>query len=81
MKYQLNQNLKRPLKSSQFNNQLENNKLVTYSDEKDLILWDINEPESIYKIKGHTKPVKGLCLIEGNKFVTVSSDNTLKIWE
>ena len=61
--------------------QLENNKLVTYSDEKDLILWDINEPESIYKIKGHTKPVKGLCLIEGNKFATVSSDNTLKIWE
>ena len=62
--------------------ELENNKLVTYSDgNDDLILWDVNEPESTYMIKGHTKHVKGLCLIEGNKFASVSSDNTLKIWE
>ena len=61
--------------------ELENNKLVTYSDENDLILWDVNEPESIYMVQGHTKPVTGLCLIEGNKFATVSHDNTLKIWE
>ena len=61
--------------------ELENNKLVTYSDDNDLILWDVNEPESIYMVQGHTKPVTGLCLIEGNKFATVSHDNTLKIWE
>ena len=61
--------------------ELENNKLVTYSDENDLILWDVSEPESIYMIQGHTNMVTGLCLIEGNKFATVSFDNTLKIWE
>ena len=62
--------------------ELENNKLVSYSDgNDDLILWDVNEPESTYMIKGHTKHVKGLCLIERNKFASVSSDNTLKIWE
>ena len=61
--------------------ELENNKLVTYSDENDLILWDVNDPESIYMIQGHTNIVTGLCLIEGNKFATVSEDNTLKIWE
>ena len=61
--------------------ELENNKIVTLSDENDLILWDINEPESIYVIKGHSDLVTCLCLIEGNKFASVSKDNTLKIWE
>jgi hypothetical protein len=60
--------------------ELENNKLVTYSDENDLILWDVNDPDSIYMIQGHTKKVTGLCLIDGNRFATVSEDNTLKIW-
>ena len=61
--------------------ELDNNKLVTCSDENDLILWDINDPESIYMIKGHNDLIKGLCHIEGNKFASVSKDNTLKIWE
>jgi WD40 repeat protein len=61
--------------------QLENNKLVTSSDENELIMWDCNEPESIYMIKGHEKIVTAMCLIEGNKFASVAKDNSLKIWE
>ena len=55
--------------------------MIASSDENDLILWDINDPESIYMIKGHNDLIKGLCHIEGNKFASVSKDNTLKIWE
>lgn len=61
--------------------ELNNGKLVTSSDENNLILWDSNDPESIYLIQGHTDNVTCLCFIEGNKFATVSRDNTLKIWE
>ena len=60
---------------------LENNKLITASDENELIMWDCNEPESIYMIKGHEKIVTAMCLIEGNKFASVAKDNSLKIWE
>ena len=61
--------------------ELENEKLITSSDENDLILWDRNEPDSIYEIKGHKDVITSLCLIEENKFASVSRDNTLKIWE
>ena len=61
--------------------ELENEKLITSSDENDLILWDRNEPDSIYEIKGHKDVITSLCLIEKNKFASVSRDNTLKIWE
>ena len=61
--------------------ELENEKLITSSDEKNLILWDRNDPESIYEIKGHMDTITCLCYIERNKFASVSRDNTLKIWE
>lgn len=61
--------------------ELENNKLITASDENELIMWDCNEPESIYMIKGHEKIVTAMCLIEGNKFASAAKDNSLKIWE
>ena len=61
--------------------ELENGKLVTCSDENDLIVWDISEPEGIYIIKAHNNLVTGLCLIEGNKFASVSKDNQLKLYE
>ena len=61
--------------------ELENNKIITCSDENELIMWDSNEPESIYMIKGHSQIITSMCLIEGNKFASVSKDNSLKIWE
>ena len=48
--------------------ELSNEKLVTCSDENDLILWDRTDPESIYFIKGHNNTIRCLCYIEGNKF-------------
>ena len=61
--------------------ELDNHKIVTSSDENDLILWDPNEPESMYFIKGHTDIVTSICFISGTKFASTSRDKTLKIWE
>ena len=61
--------------------ELDNHKIVTSSDENDLILWDPNEPESMYIIKGHTDIVTSICFISGTKFASTSRDKTLKIWE
>ena len=61
--------------------ELENHKIVTSSDENDLILWDPNDPESMYLLKGHTDYVTSLCLISGTRFASASRDKTLKIWE
>jgi WD40 repeat protein len=61
--------------------ELDNHKIVTISDENDLILWDPNEPESMYLLKGHTDKVTSLCFISGTRFASASKDKTLKIWE
>ena len=61
--------------------ELSNEKLVTCSDENDLILWDRTDPESIYFIKGYNNIIRCLCYIEGNKFASIDKDNILKIWE
>ena len=61
--------------------QLNNQKLVTSSDENNIILWDLKDPDAKYFIEGHTNLVSCLTLLEGNKFISVSKDMTLKIWE
>ena len=61
--------------------ELDNHKIVTSSDENNLILWDPSEPESMYIIKGHTDIVTSICFISGTKFASTSRDKTLKIWE
>ena len=61
--------------------QLNNQKLVTSSDENNIILWDLKDPDAKYFIEGHTNLVSCLTLLEGNKFISVSKDKTLKIWE
>lgn len=61
--------------------ELENNKIVTSSDENDLILWDLKDRESMYLIKGHTDLVTCLCYISGKRFASASRDKTIKIWE
>ena len=61
--------------------ELDDGRLVSMADENDLILWDINDLESMYILKGHNEMVTGLCFVAGNKFVSVSKDQILKIWE
>ena len=61
--------------------ELDNHKIVTSSDENDLILWDPNDSESMFFIKGHTDIVTSICFISGTKFASTSRDKTLKIWE
>ena len=61
--------------------QLDNYKVVTSGDENNMILWDLKDPEAKFFIEGHTNKVSGLAHIGGNKFVSVSQDKTLKVWE
>ena len=61
--------------------ELDNHKIVTSSDENDLILWDPNEPETMFLIRGHTDIVTCLCFISGTRFASASRDKTLRIWE
>jgi WD40 repeat protein len=61
--------------------ELNNHKLVSSADEKNIILWDLEDPEAKYIIEGHTNNVCCLANLSGNKFVSVSLDKTIKIWE
>ena len=61
--------------------ELKNHKLVSSSDESNMILWDLSDPESKYFIEGHTDNVSCLAYLGGNKFASSSFDNTLKVWE
>ena len=61
--------------------ELDNHKLVTAADEFNMILWNLNDPDAKYFIEGHTKNVTCVAHLVGNKFVSVSTDQTLKIWE
>ena len=61
--------------------ELDNHKIVTSSDENDLVVWDPSDPESMYYLKGHTDVVTCLCFISGTRFASTSRDKTLKIWE
>lgn len=61
--------------------ELDNNKIVTAADDNEAVLWDINEPDFKFILKGHNGVITGLTKIKGNSFATVSRDNTLKIWE
>ena len=55
--------------------------MVTSSDENNMILWDLSDPESKYIIEGHTDNITCLTHLDGNRFASSSLDNTLKIWE
>ena len=61
--------------------ELENHKLITSSDEHDMILWDLDDPESKYIIKGHENNISCIAHLGGNKFISASFDKTIKIWE
>ena len=61
--------------------ELDNHKLVTSSDENNMILWNLSDPEEKYIIEGHTDNITCLTHLDGNRFASSSLDNTLKIWE
>lgn len=61
--------------------ELQDHKIVTASDENDLIEWDPNDLNSMYLVKGHNSTVTGLTFISGRRFASVSKDKELRIWE
>ena len=60
--------------------ELDNHKIVTASDENDIVIWDLKDLDSFFVIKGHSDAITGLTHISGNSFATAARDNTLKIW-
>ena len=60
--------------------ELDNHKIVTASDENDIVIWDLSDLDSMYVMRSHTDAITGLTHISGTSFATVSRDNTLKIW-
>ena len=46
-----------------------------------MIIWDLCNIENKYFIEGHTKNVVGIANLLDNTFVSISKDETLKIWE
>ena len=61
--------------------ELDNLKIITASDENDLVMYDVNDMDSMFIIKGHSDAVTALTKINGGSFATVSKDKTLKVWE
>ena len=61
--------------------ELENLKIITAGDENDLVMYDVNDMDSMFIIKGHSEPITALTKINNMSFATVSKDKTLKVWE
>ena len=61
--------------------ELDNLKIVTAGDENDLVMYDVDDMDSMFIIKGHSDAVTALTKINGGSFATVSKDKTLKVWE
>jgi hypothetical protein len=58
-------------------------KLVSGSEDKKIMVWDIDSGECLKVLEGHTFSVTSLCALDtpaGQKIVSGSSDKTVKVW-
>ena len=63
--------------------QLSDERLITGSKDKTIIIWNISENSFKYSqiISEHTKAVYSLCLLTGVNFASGGEDQTIRIWE
>ncbi len=60
---------------------LDDNKLLTASVDRDIKLWDLDEKASILTLKGHSRGVNTLCLLDNGKtLVSAGTDHSLRVW-
>ena len=61
---------------------IKNKKLVSGSNDNQLILWDLNQMHMIKKLKGHSGSVLSVSFSnDGDKIISGSTDNRIKIWD
>src|SRR3990167_689587 len=58
-----------------------NDKVVTGSDDKTAIIWNLNTGKQLHTLNGHTNNCIRLVAISGDKVVTGSWDKTAIIWD
>mmetsp|Transcript_30142 Transcript_30142/g.79134 ORF Transcript_30142/g.79134 Transcript_30142/m.79134 type:complete len:561 (+) Transcript_30142:225-1907(+) len=56
------------------------NRVISCSDDKNLIVWQINPPMQLHKLEGHTGGVWS-CATEGNLAVSGATDHCLRVWD
>jgi WD40 repeat protein len=57
-------------------------KVVSASDDKTCIIWNINSGKPIHTLKGHTRSVTAVAITsDGKKAVSTSEDKTCIIWD
>ena len=61
--------------------EIESGVIVSASDEKDMIMWNLDDVDSKYFLKGHSGPITGLVKIGERKFASSSKDMSIKIWQ
>jgi len=60
---------------------LDDKKLFTASVDRDIKLWDLDEKASILTLKGHSRGVNTLCLLDNGKtLVSAGTDHSLRVW-
>ncbi len=59
----------------------DNNKIVSSSRDNTINIWDLDTPNNIKTLLGHTFTVASVCFSSDNKIIVSGSwDKTIKIW-
>ena len=61
--------------------EIEPGRIVSGSDEEDMILWNLNDISAKYILKGHKGPITAIVRLDEGRFLSASKDKTIKLWE
>ncbi len=59
---------------------LDDQRVVSASDDKTLRVWDLDAGDTIGTLEGHTDFVTAVARLDAQRVVSASLDNTLRVW-